>query len=327
MAVQQIESGQQVRFRPRRLTHANMRFSDADKTLEFYNMVCGLELVWTKPGTNTSFVTNGSTHHDMAVGQISDLGEAPPPYHRAAPRLNHIAFEMENEAELVEGWRRAQQAGLKFRETDHGPTRSIYISDPEDNGIEIYADVTMDWRYYVNMEHPDRIHSSPWMPGETPPSTEPRYVSDPEIRRVEGAIFHPRRIGHASLAVGDFDGMLDFYTRVVGLDEVLRGPNDSYSVLNGTAQGHALTLFKASEDQPLGLHHVAFEIDEDRELDEAQERMSEAGITPTIQLNHATKRAIFLKDPDGMDVEFFVDKGGPVSALAGLEPALAVRLA
>ena len=327
MAAQQVESGQQVKFRPRRLTHANMRFSDAGKTLEFYNKVCGLELVWTKPGTNTSFVTNGSTHHDMAVGQISDLREPPPRRHRSAPRLNHIAFEMESEAELVEGWRRAQQAGLKFRETDHGPTRSIYISDPEDNGIEIYADVTKDWRYFVNMEHPDRIHSSPWTPGETPPSTEPRYVADPEIRRVEGAIFNPRRIAHASLAVEDFEAMFEFYTEIVGLEEVLRGPNDSYSVLSGTAQGHALTLFKAGDDQPLGLQHVAFEMDDERELDEAQERMREAGMEQAIQLDHATKRAIFLKDPDGMGVEFFVDKGGHVGTLAGLEPALAVHLA
>lgn len=328
MAVQYAEPGQQVRFRPRRLTHANMRFSDAGKSLEFYNMVCGLELVWTKPGTNTSFVTNGSTHHDMAVGQIPDLREQPPRRHRDTPRLNHIAFEMETESELVEGWRRAQQAGIKFRETDHGPTHSLYLSDPEDNGIEIYADVMKDWRQVVNLEDPYLLKGGGhWIPGETPPCTEPRYVADPEIRRVDGAIFHPRRIAHASLAVEDFDGMLGFYTEIVGLDEMLRGPNDSYSVLSGTAQGHALTLFRAGEDQPLGLQHVAFEMENDRELDEAQERLSKAGIEQAIQLDHTTKRAIFLKDPDGMDVEFFVDRGGPVSTLADLEPALAVHLA
>ena len=116
--VAQRESYQEIKFGPRRIGHANMYFSDAERSLEFYNKVCGLDVVWKKPGTGTAFVTNGNTHHDIAVGQIPagpGSREKGAERHRRVPRLNHFGFEMENEAQLVEGWHRVQATGMKFR--------------------------------------------------------------------------------------------------------------------------------------------------------------------------------------------------------------------
>ena len=203
----------------------------------------------------------------------------------------------------------------------------LYETSSEGNGIEIYADMMKDWREILNLEHPDRLHSSPWAPGEVPPLEEPQYNPAPEIRRVDGSIFHPRCLGHAALVAEDLDAVLGHYEDIVGLNELFRGPEDSYAVLSGTLHGRDLTIFRAREGQTTGLHHIAFELDDERELDDAEQRMSEAGMQAELKLDHVTKRAIFLKDPDGLLVEFFVDRPGPLSMLGDLEPGLALHLA
>ena len=141
--------------------------------------------------------------------------------------LNHLAFEMENDLELVEGCHRAQQMGVEINATrDHGATHSIYLHDPDGNRVEIYSDVMKDWRGWFNQG--DRMISGPWMPGETPPSTERNYDPDPEIRRVADAVFHPLRVTHGVLVAEDFEAMLQYYRDVVGLD-VVRPPTSHTS--------------------------------------------------------------------------------------------------
>jgi catechol-2,3-dioxygenase len=36
--------------------------------------------------------------------------------------------------------------------------------------------------------------------------------------------------------------------------------------------------------------------------------MKKAGIEPELRVNHGTRRSLFLRDPDGFRVEFYVDR-------------------
>ena len=60
-----------VRFRPRRLGHANLFVSDLDRSMRFYNAVCGLEEVRREPAIRIGFLSNGNTHHDVGLVQSS----------------------------------------------------------------------------------------------------------------------------------------------------------------------------------------------------------------------------------------------------------------
>lgn len=185
---------------------------------------------------------------------------------------------------------------MRTRPVSHEAAHSVYLTDPEGNQLEIYADVIKDWRQTFNLQN-DRVVSSAWSPGETPPLTESRYTPDPEIRRVEGAIFQPRCIGHAVIVASDLENLLRFYTEVVGLHVAYSGQDGSYAVLNGAVRGYDLSLFQATEGRPAGLHHLGFVIEDERELDQSEERLKEAGIEPVVQLHHATKRAILHQIP------------------------------
>jgi catechol 2,3-dioxygenase len=313
----QAELSQRVRFRPRRLGHANLFVSDLERSMAFYTKVCGLEGVRREPEIKAGFMSNGNTHHDVGLVQVSAAARAGPggQVRGRQAGLNHLGFEMENEVELVAAYQRARQAGMEIDRTiDHQISRSVYLFDPEGNGLEFYADATKDWR---SIFRPDRFDlvSRPWTPGEPLPSAEHNYPVNPEIRRVEGAVCHPQRVTHASLVVRDFEACFRFYTEVAGLREVYYAPAGAFAILAGTCLGQDLALYRADEDRPMGLHHIGFEVAEERELDETEGRLREVGIKAELRIDHETKRSIFLRDPDGILLEFYVARSVPLSSV------------
>ena len=215
-------------FAPRRLGHVNLYVSDVDRSYAFYRRVIGLDESYVQPLNRAAFLGNNNTHHDVAVIDIHG-----PLARGAGVGLNHLAFELESEADLCEGYRRALDAGVKYAMTmDHDIAHSIYGRDPDGNMNEIYADVIRDWRGarsgVVTKPKPK------WWPGATPPNSERNYHADPPLHRVEGAVFQPRRVVHASLVVSDIESALDYYTTAVGLTPMIVGATSPFVVLGGT---------------------------------------------------------------------------------------------
>jgi catechol 2,3-dioxygenase len=314
-------------FRPRRLAHANYFVSDLEQTMDFYKKVAGLEEVYRRAPNNipdapafAGFLSNGNTHHDVAViakGQ--------------KPGFNHFAYELENESDLLEGYQRATDMGITFRPEDSTIARSIYCQDPDGNGIEIYADITKEWRKIRGDGRTVRYPNPEWKPGDPQlygESIEQGYYhADPELRRVDDAIFHSKRVTHAAIVAKDYPALYDYYTTIVGLQPALGGPDDPFVVLSGTTGGRHLTLFRGKEGQPTGMHHFGFEVWDEEELEESERKLRQAGIEPAYVLDHATRRSVFLKDPDGFLVEFFVDKVLDNNSLCEVEQELALHLA
>jgi catechol 2,3-dioxygenase len=149
-------------FRPRRLGHANFYVGDYLNALTFYTSVAGLNEAYVQPNNLASFVSNGNTYHDVGLIDVKSRHNHD---HKPAG-LNHLAFELETEADLVAGYDRAVAAGVTFASVqDHDVAHSLYTSDPEGNVVEIYADVIKDWRSnrhgVINKEKPN------WIPGVT----------------------------------------------------------------------------------------------------------------------------------------------------------------
>lgn len=213
-------------FRPRRLGHVNLIVSDTNSSMEFYNHVAGLEEAYRVPAIGGGFLSNGNTHHD--IGMVQSSG---PSGRGRSPGLNHLAFELEMEVDLVDGYERSLADGHPFERTlDHDIAHSVYCADPDSVSCEIYADVVKEWRTARRGEvsKPKPV----WWPGKTPPVIERRYHDNPTLSRVDHAIFHPVRTKHATLVVSDLDESLFFYTNRVGLDVLVSGRG--YAILGGT---------------------------------------------------------------------------------------------
>ena len=308
-------------FRPRRLGHANLYVGDLDRSMDFYKAVVGLEEVYRRPPIKGGFLTNGNTHHDIGMVEISN-----PICPVDVPGLNHLAFELENEVELVEGYRRAVAADVQFpRTVDHDITRSIYGFDPDGNAVEIYADMTKDWR--TRRSGSVTKPTPHWTPGEPRPTSRRYYHENPDIRRDENAVFHPTRITHAVLVVSDYEGALRYYTEGVGLRTVQGGPASAFAALAGACGDCDLALFRAREGRAPGLHHIGFQTWNEADLEQSKARLTEAGISPEIELDHPARRCIYVRDPDGLRIQFYIDRPGSSHRLNETDEEIALYLA
>lgn len=292
-------------FTPRRLGHVNLIVGELERSTEFYRSVCGLALEFSETGLRGNFMGTGNTHHDVGVIErtVEDRygkdGHLQIPKEAAATvRLNHIAWEMDNELELARAYERAQAAGVPLaRISDHQITHSIYLRDPDGNMVEFYADVIKDWRSVLHGEV-DHI-TSVWRPDANTASAEPCWEEPETRRRVEGAQFHPARLSHAVLATQRLEEMTGFYQRVAGLSPVYA--DQQVALLRaslGDSPYHLAIVRTAAEKS---LHHFSFEVD-GAEID--------AGA-----YSGPLKRSVFVTDPDGFRIEFFARTGNDYALL------------
>ncbi len=309
-------------FHPRRLGHANIYVSDYEKAFDFYHSVVGFEEVYRQPDKKASFISNGNTYHDYGLMDIHGDYLAKEP----KPGLNHLAFELENEVALVEGYRAALKAGVVFTSTqNHDVAHSAYTLDPDGNKVEFYADVFADWRTArsgtISSKKPKYI------PGETdPPKAESFYPVNPPIRKVEGSVFRARSVKHAALVARDYEKMYDFYTTVAGLAPVVGARSSLFALLRGTFGEGDLGLFREGPGLLPGLHHVGMDVGSEADLDRAIQMLPFRSMKLERDVSHPARRAVTVLDPDGIGLQFYVNRRWEPSVIATVNAEIAPYL-
>jgi catechol 2,3-dioxygenase len=306
-------------FRPRRLGHVNLYVGDVDRAMNFYNRILGIEEVYRTPLVGGGFLSNGNTHHD--IGFTDANGPLGKPRGAKPGQLNHLGIELGTERELVDSFERATGAGHTFMRTaDHDIAHSVYGRDPAGNVYELYADVVHDWRNkrtgMVTKPKPN------WTPGSTPIVEEACYHVNPELRRVETAIFHSARVTHAAVVVEDLAATLDHYLTIVGMQVVARDPQGRFVLLGGEVGEHSLTFIQADDLLPPGYHHAGLHVQEPDDLAASVARARKDGIAIEADISHAGRRAVFLRDPEGFRIQVYSDENGTPS-VDRIDPALA----
>jgi len=310
-----------VHISPRRPCHVNLFVSDLERSLEFYNKVCGIEIVLRQPTINAGFLSNGNTNHDIGMigttpdalfgengHQIWAAGQA------SRPGLYHIGWEMEHEFDLVKAHLRAQAFGYRVNRTvRHLSTRSLYAFDADANIHEYYADVSKDWR---TLYAEGKRVSGHWTPGELRPSTDSLYQVNPEIRKVPGATVNTVRFSHTALSVRNFDRMRAYFRNIAGLLEVYVNEVAGVAAFASPACNYPVALVlhrsKSGDKADRGLHHFVLEIDETYSFDEASDRLTQSGHPPVVKLDLPHKSSLVVQDPDGLLVELMQFHGGSI---------------
>ena len=124
-----------------RVGHVHLKVSDLDRSVAFYSDALGFALV--ADGRSISvpavFLAAGDYHHHLALNTFeSEGGEQAPAGHTG---LYHVAFLYPDRHELARAVKRLQAYGVAIdHATDHGGTVSVYLEDPDGNGIELYYD-------------------------------------------------------------------------------------------------------------------------------------------------------------------------------------------
>ena len=289
-------------FQARRIGHANIYVGELDRSMAFYNQVVGLREAYRRPPVGAGFLNNGNTHHDIGMVEVDG-----PIAKGASVGLFHLGWELETQVDLFDGYQRADADGLSFDMMhDHDISHSLYFEDPSGNLNEVYADTKKRWwRDRTGTVNAPNVQ---WVPGQTPPDPEPNYEQTPEIVRVDDAVFHPIKITGCCLIVSDYDAVLDFYTNKVGLAPVLGGAESPFTLFSGALGMHDLAIFRATGNRSPQMHHLNFVCRDEADLEASIAQAKTQGVAIAAEIDHPSRRAIVIRDPDGMRINFYVDR-------------------
>ena len=125
-----------------RIGHVHLRVADLARATAFYRDVLGLEVTAYGPDfglPGAAFLSAGGYHHHIGLNTWESEGGTPPP--KGHTGLYHFALLYPDRRELGRAVRQILNHGYPIGGAeDHGATVSVYLRDPDGNGIEIYYD-------------------------------------------------------------------------------------------------------------------------------------------------------------------------------------------
>lgn len=141
----------------KKLGHVLIRARDKERSRRFYTEVLGFKVAEELPD-DAAFMTLGDGFHTLDIAQHPNP-EATLPSGADHIGLGHIAFQVDSYEALREAYRTLLDHGVAInRAMDHNSQRSLYFSDPDGNGLEIYYEVPNALTVFAGGRHDeDRI--------------------------------------------------------------------------------------------------------------------------------------------------------------------------
>jgi catechol 2,3-dioxygenase len=124
-------------------------------------------------------------------------------------------------------------------------------------------------------------------------------------------------LGHVVFYVGDLERSRAFYRDVLGFPE-LPGAGRGFAAFSGGRTHHELLLIEVGPDAPppprgrhRGLYHVGFKVgDSDDDLRSMLAGLRAHDVRIVGASDHTVSHSIYIEDPDGNELELYVDVPG-----------------
>jgi len=128
-----------------KIGHVHLKVSNLKKAEEFYTNIFGFKV--SERVENYLFLTFGKEHHDLALQEYKNAKKPS----ENMTGLYHFAVELENLRQLADIYFKLKKHNIKFSPIDHGISKTIYFSDPDENGIEVYIDARKERKKWNGM--------------------------------------------------------------------------------------------------------------------------------------------------------------------------------
>jgi catechol 2,3-dioxygenase len=258
--------------------------SDLDRSLDYYRDAIGLSVLDQGAG-QAQLGANGSEL--LRLVAVPGAGSA-----RGYTGLFHIALLLPERRDLARWLAHAARDRVALTGlSDHFVSEAIYLQDPDDHGIEIYADRPREiWEGAVG----ERL------------TTEPLDVEsllggldDPQSEQFEG---QPggTRMGHVHFRVADIPDTIQFFNGVLGMDLMATYGSQAAFLSAGGYHHHvgANTWESAGRPAPpegtAALRRATIVFPDTASRDEAVQRVVESGQEP-----EDTPEGPVVRDPSG----------------------------
>ncbi|WP_027555722.1 VOC family protein [Bradyrhizobium sp. Cp5.3] len=260
---------------PMRVGMVTLRVKNLDVVADYYRDVLGLT-VMERSATSAKLGTGGIA---LLVLEARPEAATEP---RNAAGLYHTAFLMPTRKDLAR-WlvhaasHRVQLSGF----ADHLVSESVYLDDPEGNGIEVYADRDpSQWQ---------------WSEGSVKMATDELNIPDLLSLTNPRVSDYPKapdglRIGHMHLRVGDLAQAESFYHGTVGLDPTRRRNGASF-LSSGRYHHHlGMNVWQSQgagrrDDSTTGLAWFSLVTEKQELLAAQEERLRKGGAQVTALAN------------------------------------------
>ena len=264
----------------------SLTVSNLDRSVAFYTDAIGLALLDRGDGTATLGVAG-----TPLLLLTERAGAKPWPREQASyTGLYHFAILVPTRADLGRWVRHWLTLGLPLGQGDHLVSEALYLSDPDENGIEVYRDRPRgEWQ---------------WANGQVRMAADPvdiRGLLAEAERAGEPWTGLPAgtRLGHIHLQVGDIAQAAAFYHDILGFDIVAAMPSalfvsaGGYHHHIGMNTWHSKGAASAPADM-VGLRFFTVNFPTETARQEVLDRIAAAGLTTT-----QTGDAISVQDPWG----------------------------
>jgi catechol-2,3-dioxygenase len=130
------------------------------------------------------------------------------------------------------------------------------------------------------------------------------------------AEIQPLGVGHVVLKVRDIDRSTRFYQDVLGFRKVGEIPGRMAFFTATGDNHHDLAVMAVGPDAPdphpygVGLYHVAIRLGSDEEVKKAYRALVDAGAEIVGSSDHGVSHSLYIKDPDGIELELYADVPG-----------------
>ena len=252
-----------------RLGPVHLTVSGLDGSIAFYERALGLQ-VHARGGATA---TLGAGGEDLVV-LAEEPGAAPGGRHAG---LFHFALLCDSREELARAVVRLAETRTRIEgASDHGISEAIYLRDPDDNGIELYAD------------RPRDTWPAPRTPGEKFELSTIALDMESLLATVAGEPAQEQaspglKMGHLHLHVGDIGKGLGFYRDLLGFEVMVNIGSAAFVSAGGYHHHLGFNVWLGADVKPrpdgtAGLRHWVVVLERPEEVDAVRERVRAAGL-------------------------------------------------
>ena len=286
-----------------KMGHVSLNVSDLSQSLDFYQSVLGFKAVG-RPSSGKALLSVSTNDPSYLVellqaktGSNNDsLSRLESSIRRAG--LYHFAIllpERKFLADMLKNLNYMRDQVHFDGLADHLVSESIYIRDPDFNGIEIYSDrPRSQWR---------------WKDSKVEMATLPLNTTDLLNEATENGwkeMPNKTTIGHVHLHVSDLANAMKFYYEILGLQLTAAIPGALFFAVGGYHHHIATntwlgTGIAPASSESIGLNHFSIELPRKEELATLVEIFSHRGMA--VIGGDLSDSSVFVRDRDGIKIQ------------------------